>query len=270
MRFAVIASGSKANCTFIEGGNQRFLIDCGLSGIELSRRLLSLDILPESLNGIVVTHEHSDHIKGVAILSKKFGIPVYANEATAQFLSGIDRLEIFKTSDSFQVGDLTFNTFSIVHDASDPVGVTVQAEGLKFVHATDLGKVTTVVRHALVGCNALVLESNHDLGMLYESDYPWQLKQRIASSHGHLSNDVAGRLLNEIEHNDLNHVVLGHLSENCNTPEIALKTVKMYLKSHGESSSFSLSCGSVGSTTPLMRVGDEDSSLCPISLAANN
>ncbi len=261
MQFSVLSSGSKANSTFIEVGSQRILIDCGLSGREAGRRLLSLGIDPASLDAILVSHEHSDHINGVGILSRKFKIPVYVNEATSQFLSGIERVEIFENGADFTIANVNVSSFTIVHDAVDPVGFVLNCEGLKFSLATDLGKVTTVVREAISGSNGLVLEANHDLGMLYESDYPWQLKQRISSSHGHLSNDVSGRLLREITHSDLNHVVLGHLSENCNTPEIALSTIKRYLEGAQGEANFSLLCGSMAGPTPLVRVDEEPNKL---------
>ncbi len=252
MRFSVLSSGSKANSTFVEVGSQRILIDCGLSATQVCKRLVSLGIDPTSIQGILITHEHSDHITGAASLARRLKIPIYANEATAAFIDAPYALEKFVTGEDFCIGDAAIRSFGIVHDASDPVGFLIEAQGIKFAQATDLGKVTTVVREALSGVHALVLESNHDLGMLYTSHYPWELKQRIASSHGHLSNDVAGRLLRDLAHPELGTVVLGHLSENCNSPAIALKTVKTYLD--GAIKDSQISCGAVASPTPLYSV----------------
>lgn len=254
MRFSVLSSGSKANSTFIEVGSQRILIDCGLSATQASKRLVAHGINPESLTAIIVTHEHSDHIKGVPALSRRYKIPVYANERTAQHIDAPFAMEHFVTGDRFTLGDAVVRSFGIVHDAVDPVGFVIEADGLKFAQATDLGKVTTVVKEALLNSHAIVLESNHDLGMLYTSHYSWELKQRIASSHGHLSNDVAGRLLNEVYHPDLTQVVLGHLSENCNTPEIALSTIEKYVS--GTMPMSKISCGSIPVATPLYNVAE--------------
>ncbi len=252
MRFSVLSSGSKANSTFIEVGSQRILIDSGLSATQVTKRLAALGIDAATINAIIITHEHSDHICGVAPLSRRYSIPVYANEATAAHLDTPYGLENFVTGEEFSIGGALIRPFGIVHDAVDPVGFVIEGEGLKFAQATDLGKVTTVVREALQGSNAVVLESNHDLGMLYTSHYSWELKQRIASSHGHLSNDVAGRFLAEIAHPNLGQVVLGHLSENCNTPETALSTVQKYV--NGVVSMSNITCGCIAESTPLYNV----------------
>jgi len=216
-------------------------------------RLFSLGIDPHSIDAILISHEHADHICGVPALSRKLKIPVYANKETAKFIDRPFGLEIIGTGQEFIIGTASIRSFGVVHDAVDPVGFTIESDGMKFAQATDLGKVTTVVKEALSGVNALVLESNHDLGMLHSSDYPWQLKQRISSSHGHLSNDVAGRLLREISHPDLGPVVLGHLSENCNTPEIALRTVTRYVEE--VLAPKNIICGCVARPTPLFELG---------------
>lgn len=249
MRFSVLTSGSKANCTYLESGSTRILIDCGLSARQTEVRLRSLGIDPESLNAIIITHEHSDHINGVPVLSRRFKLPVYANAGTASFLRGVFALEKFVTGRRFSIGELTIAPFSIVHDAHEPVGFTIEGQGIKFSQATDLGKVTPLVRECLRGSNALVLESNHDHEMLQNCDYPWELKQRIASSHGHLSNDSSSALLAELVHSDLQHVVLGHLSENSNTPELALRAAQMQLSEHAVAT---LMCACIANETPLL------------------
>lgn len=254
MRFAVLSSGSKANCTFVEAAGTRILIDCGLSCKQAGLRLTELGIDPESIHAIVITHEHYDHVRGISSWQNKYShVVTYANRGTGRALRNVRRIEYFKTGETFWIGAVQLNPFSIVHDAVDPVGYSIEAEGLKFSQLTDLGRVTTVVRDAIQGSNALVLESNHDTEMLENCSYTWDLKQRISSSHGHLSNDTAGNLLREVMHPGLLHVVLGHLSENSNTPELALKTVARYVQ---ENKPAELICGSVYHSTDLKVVGE--------------
>ncbi|MCO6429569.1 MAG: MBL fold metallo-hydrolase [Deltaproteobacteria bacterium] len=255
MRFSVLSSGSKANSTYLETGCSRILIDCGLSARETERRLTRIGVDPASLDAIIITHEHSDHIMGVRVLSRRHKIPVYANRATSKFIDKAYAIDRFSTGERFWIKNLDIHPFSVVHDASDPVGFAVHAEGLKFVLATDLGRVTPLVREMVKGAHAMVLESNHDQEMLRDCAYPWQLKQRISSSHGHLSNDCAGALLKESWHSDLLHVTLAHLSENSNTPDLALKTVGRYLERRPV---FHLIAAAVTHETPLFTVGESE------------
>ncbi|NLF24570.1 MAG: MBL fold metallo-hydrolase [Deltaproteobacteria bacterium] len=229
MRFSVISSGSKANCTFVEGGGARILIDCGLSAKQAALRLGELGIEADSIDAICVTHEHSDHIKGVPVFSRRHQVPVYANCGAAPYLDGVYELCVFETGNPFSLAGMQILPFSIVHDAAEPVGFVVEADGQRFGQATDIGKVTTLVRQALRGCHALVLEANHDPQLLRDCAYPWELKQRIASAAGHLSNDQAAELLAELNSYGLTQVVLGHISENSNTPETALAAVQRRL-----------------------------------------
>ena len=255
MRFSVLSSGSKANSTFVECGDTRIMIDCGLSARTAEQRLSGLGIDPASIQGIVITHEHSDHIRGVERFSKRHQVPVYANNAARKFLKGAYAIERIETGVSFEIGSLHISPVSIVHDAGDPVGFLIQGVGLKFGHFTDLGKVTPLVQEAVRGCHSLVLESNHDPDMLWGCSYPWELKQRISSSHGHLSNAAAGELLAEIRHEGLNQVVLGHISENSNTPEIARQTAVRFLDGWLEKNSHAgVHCGSVYHALPLLAV----------------
>jgi phosphoribosyl 1,2-cyclic phosphodiesterase len=229
MRFSVLSSGSKANCTFIESGSTRILIDCGLSAKEAEKRLMMHGINPLTLDAIIITHEHSDHIYGVPVLSRRFKLPVFANNGTAHHIKKAYGIEKFNSGEAFWIGSVKIDPFSIVHDAADPVGFAMNAEGLKFVQVTDLGRVTPLVKHMLQSANAIVLESNHCQEMLKNCDYAWHLKQRIASSYGHLNNDCAGALLQELVHEELSHIVLAHLSDNSNTPETALNAVNYYI-----------------------------------------
>jgi phosphoribosyl 1,2-cyclic phosphodiesterase len=256
MRFSVLSSGSKANATYIEGASTHILIDCGLSMRRIEERLGTIGVDAAALEAILITHEHSDHILGVERLSKRHRLPVYCNKATSHFLKGAYALEIFETGSQFSVGEFEIAPVSIVHDAADPVAFIVKGQGISFAQATDTGRVTPLLREALTGCHSMVLESNHDRDMLWSCSYPWELKQRISSSHGHLSNDVSAELLTDLLHDGLNHVVLGHLSENSNTPEKALKSAQRSLVGfeNTDKRPRSLRCANVYEATPLMDV----------------
>lgn len=260
MRFAVLSSGSKANSTFVEADGIRFLIDCGLSGRQAEVRLRSLGINPETISAIIVTHEHCDHINGVGTLSRRFKIPVYGNSATLAHLNKLYGREEFTTGLPFTLGNATIHPFSIVHDADDPVGFRIECQGVRLVTLTDLGRVTTLVREMVRGAQAIILESNHDQQMLQDCDYTWELKQRIASTYGHLCNDTAGQLLYDVIHPELFHVVLGHLSENSNTPTLALQAAKHYVDVSAQRASGmkTLLCADVYSTTGLMSCLDPE------------
>lgn len=228
-RFSVLASGSKANCTYVEAGQHRFLIDCGLSARQIEVRLGLLDVNPSSLQAILISHEHSDHICGASVFSRRFKIPVYANSKTSKFLKGCYAIEEFTTGQNFGLGLVDLHPFRITHDAVDPVGFAVEAEGLKLTYATDIGKVNGLLLEAVRQANAVILEANHDRELLMTCDYPWELKQRIASSHGHLENSEAGRCMQEAFSSELNCLVLAHLSENSNRPAVAKAAVQAAL-----------------------------------------
>jgi phosphoribosyl 1,2-cyclic phosphodiesterase len=252
MFFSVLASSSKANCTFLELSGVRILIDCGLSARATVQRLGEIGIDPGSIDAILVTHEHSDHIRGVPLLSKKYQIPVWANGATASFLGQCFVREEFITGEDFEVKNVVIHPFSIVHDAVEPVGFVLEGAGIRFGQATDLGKVTPLVKHSLQGCHALVVEANHDEELLQVCSYPWTVKQRISSTHGHLSNRSCGELLKDVLHADLQALVLGHLSQESNTPSHATQEVEKALN-QGTPDYFH--CGRIESSTPLFKLG---------------
>lgn len=252
MRFSVISSGSKANVCYFEAASTKILIDCGLSCRRVEERLHGLSIRPEELSGILITHEHSDHIYGLSVFSRKYKLPVYCNKATRHHLKKIYAWEKIENGRTFWIGGLQIEPISVVHDAADPLCYVIRAEGLNFGQVTDLGRVTPGVKEALRDCNALVLESNYDQDMLKTCSYSWDLKQRIASTHGHLSNDDAGSLVAELASPGLNHLVLGHLSENSNTPEVAIKTLTRYINPEVFSS---FRCASVYAALPITEVG---------------
>lgn len=229
----ILASGSRGNAIYITDGTTAILVDAGPSGIEIQRRLKSRGLYPESLKAILVTHEHADHIQGVGALSRRLKLPVYLNQKTekASFIfQKIQTAHYFECGRPFKINELTIHPFSVSHDAEDPAGFTIQKNGLKIGIVTDLGTVSSMVKHHLKGCALLILEANHDPAMLINGPYPWPLKQRIQSRIGHLSNKESKTLLNEIIDDRLQYVILAHLSETNNTPQKALTTVAKALQ----------------------------------------
>lgn len=226
----VLASGSRGNSIYVAGGRSAILIDAGLSGVEIERRLQSRNISPESLDAIVVSHEHTDHVKGVGVLSRRYNLPVYMNDGTRAAaltqLGKISRLKRFECGHPFQIDALTLHPFSISHDARDPVGFAIHHDGVRVGIATDLGIATAMVKQHLRACRLMILEANHDPKMLIDGPYPWPLKQRIKSRSGHLSNEDSKKLLMEVRHDRLEAVILAHLSETNNTSEMALQAVR--------------------------------------------
>ena len=237
MRFCVLGSGSKGNSTFIEAGSTRILIDAGFSGIEVERRLAAVGIDITTISAILVSHEHGDHIRGVPILSRRFKLPVYASraavEASGESLSGVVELCEITAGTSFEIGDLAVHPFSISHDTVDPFGFVATNGSCSVGYCTDTGLATRVMQHRLGGCSGLVLECNHDPEMLKNGGYPPHLQQRIRSKSGHLTNLDAAVFLAELIHEKLEHVVLAHLSDTNNTPELAWHTVEKHLDECG-------------------------------------
>jgi phosphoribosyl 1,2-cyclic phosphodiesterase len=295
VRFTVLASGSKGNSTVVTGGHTRILVDAGLSCRELFRRLRLADEDPKTLDAIIVTHEHSDHVGGLAVTARKLGIPVYFTEGThrawvrwlsprkqmtyAEWLeqcrqqaaarmaeadiatedceaeeaecdggvqdqvdaasatmrpaekrektappkdpAWLPAVEYFQAGKTFQIGDISVSPFTIPHDAADPVGFMFQAEGIKMAVATDLGYIPPNVKVQLKGVDLLLLESNHDLEMLRDGPYPWSVKQRVLSRVGHLSNEATATYLESEYDGQATYVILAHLSESNNLPELA-------------------------------------------------
>lgn len=225
-----LASGSKGNAIYVANENSALLFDCGLSAIEIERRLLSINVEPKSLTAIVASHEHRDHIQGVAVMSRRFQLPVYITRPTlsagARLLGGLHETRCFKPGTDFSINGLQIHPFPISHDAADPVGFTIEDRGNKIGIATDLGAPTMLVRQHLKGCRLIVLEANHDIKMLEQGPYPWDLKQRIKSRHGHLSNEASRDLLEDVADNQLEHVIVAHISETNNHPDKALSALK--------------------------------------------
>ena len=234
MRFSVLGSGSKGNCTLIESGSTTLLIDAGFSGKEISRRLALINRNAEKITAIIVTHEHGDHICGVGVLSRRYNIPVYANPGTYQAAeSRIKKLfqrKEFGTGEAFAINDLKVHPFRISHDTADPVGFVVSDSHASLAYCTDTGAVSKLIAHRVRNCKALILEANHDPQMLMDGPYPMPLKQRVKSNQGHLSNGDAARFLMTLLDSSLRHVVLAHLSETNNQPKLALDRVQQELQ----------------------------------------
>jgi phosphoribosyl 1,2-cyclic phosphodiesterase len=227
MEFSVLGSGSRGNSVYIESGKTSILIDCGFSGKEIIARLKAIGKDIDRLDAIFVTHEHNDHIGGVGVLSRRCHLPVFANSAT--FRAGKNKLgKLFKScefaaGDRVEFQDLELRPFSISHDTDDPVGYVIGNGTTRVGCCTDTGKVSLLMKQRLQGVNGLILEFNHDLEMLAKGPYPLVLQQRVRSSRGHLANGDAAALLGELWHEGLTHVVLAHLSEINNLPDLALR-----------------------------------------------
>lgn len=228
MRFCVLASGSRGNAVWVEDHDSAVLIDAGLSGRELERRMAAVSLSRRKLKAILVSHEHRDHISGVGILARRFNLPVFINEPTLSACEkSLGRIKpaFFTTGQDFELGPFQIHPFSVSHDAADPVGFTFGTNQSKLGLATDLGIATTLVRTHLSGCHAVILESNHDPEMLMNGPYPHELKRRVSSRHGHLSNVDAAALLDLLIHDGLARIVLAHLSETNNRPDLALNHI---------------------------------------------
>ena len=237
MRFSVLASGSGGNACYVETTDSRILVDAGLSCRELVRRLELIEVNPESLDAVVITHEHLDHIKGAGPISRRFDIPVYINHSTLKkgirVLGNLSRPVPVHTGQTISVNNLLIETFTKCHDSVDPMGVIISSDGERLGLVTDLGRSTRLVEDRLKGCRALVIEFNHDQKMLEEGPYPLDLKRRIQGQDGHLSNRQARELLGAVAHENLALVVLAHLSKENNHPEKAFQEAKKGLARYG-------------------------------------
>lgn len=237
MRFSVLASGSGGNACYVETNGARILIDAGLSGRRTLERLSRLRVDPSQIDALVITHEHIDHIRGAGPLARRFGMPVYLNRPTHDGgLRALGRLPApiaVETGRTLSIGDLKVETFTKCHDAGDPMGLVVSCDGFRLGLITDLGRSTRLVEHRLKGCQALIVEFNHDEGLLDRGPYPLHLKRRIRGPDGHLSNRQAVELLRLLAHQGLGVVVPAHLSEKNNLPEIALREAAAALAACG-------------------------------------
>ena len=238
MRFVILGSGSSGNAALVECGGLRLMIDAGLSAKQLSLRLAQVGVAPESLDGILLTHEHGDHVRGLKVFLKQHRLPVFATAATAQVVreTGIEgaKWKVFEAGRSFDVGAATVESFAIQHDAVDPVGFVIHHQAKRLGVLSDTGFVTRSVTDTLRGLNGLFVEANYDEDLLEaDTKRPWPTKQRIRSRHGHLSNLQVLELLRDVAHPALARVVLGHLSADCNGPQLALGLLRECLTTLG-------------------------------------
>jgi phosphoribosyl 1,2-cyclic phosphodiesterase len=244
----VLGSGSRGNATIVTSGPTTILIDAGLSARQLEQRLESIEISPSSVAAIVVTHDHADHTRGIGVFSRRFGTDLYLTEGTRQacanLLRGTEPVRTYRAGRAFSIGDLRIEPFVTVHDAVDPVAVAVTGDrsGIRVGIATDLGRPTAGIRHALAGCDFLVLEANHDEELLRRGPYPSSVQARIASSHGHLSNRAAASFACELLHPRLSGILLAHLSGECNRPELAQEVVLGALRRAGWKGFLDVAC----------------------------
>jgi phosphoribosyl 1,2-cyclic phosphodiesterase len=254
----VLGSGSGGNCALVTSDHCRILIDAGFSARRISQGLKSLGIEPESLDGILLTHEHSDHIAGLKVFCGKFDVPVYCNSLTAEYLcrEGIaeaNRYKIFSTGSSFTIQDIDVQAFYVPHDAVDPVAFVLSSDYGSVGFLTDLGYAPKLARERIREVHTLVVETNHDEQRLQaDSKRPWSVKQRILSRHGHLSNEAAAALVADIAGENLRRVILGHLSRECNSPELALGAMRRL-----SLDSLELHCAEQNQVSPQFEIGPQ-------------
>jgi len=233
LKFTLLGSGSSGNSTLVSDGNANILVDVGLSGRETVRRLAQCGLSPEKISAIVVSHEHGDHCRGIAPFIKHLEIPIFITDQ-AYAASGLEiddgmRQRILSGA-PFEVCGIAFTPFAVPHDAADPLAFCIEKNGVRIAIVLDLGYVSNLVTERLRGCDAIIIESNHDMNMLRVGPYPWALKQRITSRRGHLSNDGAAGFLRDGFDGRARDVVLAHLSEQNNLPELALLSAQRALE----------------------------------------
>ena len=258
-KFCSLFSGSSGNSSLIQTGKTKILVDAGVSAKKIVDSLNSLNIEPSEIDAIIITHEHSDHTVGIGTLSKKYNIPVYANKETWNELKSQsqkiseDNIKYF-TFRKFKIGDLQISPFRIPHDAVNPCGFNIYNNNKKISIATDIGHMTTEIIDKLSNSSFVLLESNYDTNTLKCSSYPYQLKQRIAGPYGHLSNDEAGKTISYLLNHGLNNIMLGHLSQENNFPELAYKTVLEQIVDNKIDKDFSLSVADRYNISPIIDI----------------
>ena len=231
-RFCSLVSGSSGNALYLEHKNTKILIDCGISCARICEALKSIDVSPADIDGVLVTHEHSDHVSGIKVFTNKFDCVVYAGEKTLEKITCCDSMPVVAGT-FFEIGDISAMPFDIPHDASQPFGYTFMLGGIKLSVATDMGKIDAKVAETLRGSEFVFIEANHDVEMLASGPYPYYLKERIRGSEGHLSNEQCASLVAALARTGTSQFVLGHLSNTNNTPQIAMNTVARTLMAEG-------------------------------------
>ncbi len=237
MKICLLASGSGGNSICVQNRASSVLIDAGLTGKKIEERLHSRNIDPARLHAIVVSHEHADHLRGVGVMARRYGLPVWMTQGTLdaskKTFRGAEQIRVFENDEGFAIGDLSFQAFRLPHDAEDPVNFSVTDGRAKVTVATDMGKVTQLVYQHMRRADLVVIETNYDRDLLMDGPYPWDLKMRISSTHGHLSNHGAAEALGDLAAEGLQRAVLAHLSEKNNCPNLARKTCIDQLRGHG-------------------------------------
>ncbi|GAB4071965.1 MBL fold metallo-hydrolase [Barrientosiimonas marina] len=237
--FSVLASGSTGNAFYIATDQERLLVDAGLSGKQLDRLFREVDVDPASLDGILVTHEHSDHIKGLGIIARKYQLPIYANDKTWRAMEdsigsiALDQKFHFGMEEVKSFGDIEVESFGVSHDAAEPMFFTFRNEGKKVALVTDLGYVSERIKRTVEDADAYIFEANHDVGMLRMGRYPWNVKRRILSDSGHVSNEDSGLALSDLITNRTNRIYLAHLSQDNNMKDLARMSVDNILQERG-------------------------------------
>lgn len=239
MLFSPLCSGSSGNASYLEAGGVRLIIDAGVTAKRLRGLMSMLDLSPEGLDAILITHEHSDHVSGIGVLSRRYDIPVYAAEACWERMPksigaiAAKNIRVFEPDRDFYLKQLCVHPFSTPHDAAHAVGYSFVHGGKKLSIMTDVGHVSKRMLDAVANSDLILLEANHDVDMLKAGNYPYPLKMRILSSRGHLCNEDAGLALQKLHARGVKNAILGHLSEENNTPELALITVQSLLEEAG-------------------------------------
>ena len=263
LSFSVLSSSSKGNCTLVVAGQTKILLDCGISAKQVDNRLTELGFNPAELDAVLISHEHSDHLKGLKVLSSRYSFDIFCSSKLVNRLSGLPNLNAFSSVERFSIGSCQIEPIPISHDATDPLAFTFSYDGKKLCHVTDLGFVTDEIIDKLKGLDALVLESNYEPDMLENAPYPWHTKERIKGEKGHLSNSQAGEIVQELANlgEEPQVIVAAHISENSNTKELALSNMEKAWDS-----------GSKNGFSPLIRAGSfyESTELFAIESSKNN
>lgn len=239
LRLSVLASGSTGNAFYIESDKEKLLVDAGLSGKQMDRLFSEATVDPTSLSGILVTHEHSDHIKGLGIIARKYNLPIYANEKTWDAMESsigtisLDQKFHFRMEEVKTFGDIDVESFGVSHDAVEPMFFTFRNDGKKVALVTDLGYVSERMKRTVEDADAYIFEANHDVGMLRMGRYPWNVKRRILSDSGHVSNEDCGLALSDLISNRTNRIYLAHLSQDNNMKDLARMSVDTILQERG-------------------------------------
>ncbi len=241
LRISVLGSGSSGNSAVIFTDTTRVLIDAGLSARQLNRRLEAVGVAPDTLDGILITHEHGDHVRGLDVFCRSVKVPLYSNASTREVmvtgpLKEPKTWRIVPTGGKFMIGDIQVQTFPVAHDATEPMGFALRDPESAIGILSDVGYVTNLMRNHMRGMNTIFVEANYD-GVLLQNDTkrPWSIKQRILSRHGHLSNAQTAALVGEVADEHLHRVILGHLSQDCNEPDLAIRTIKEAITAKGQS-----------------------------------